>query len=64
MTVKEVRPQEWKKFFSLIKKTKKDSVELAESILGEGEFRNERGTLLDGRAEAFLIAEYARRNNG
>jgi crossover junction endodeoxyribonuclease RuvC len=46
------------------KKTKKDSVEKAIKLFPEQEdkFMTPRGRLLDGRAEALLMAEYARRN--
>lgn len=59
----EMTSQKWKKEFSLIKKDKKESVMIAGKLKPEQNFRTERGRLLDGRAESFLIAEYARRKN-
>ena len=65
----EIRPMEWKKHFGLIKekKGKIHSVELAERLFPNIQLRNppakksgRPGKLLDGKAEALLIAEYAR----
>lgn len=58
----EIRPQKWKKYFSLIKKDKKESVSLAMKLFPDIEYTTKRGRLLDGRAEALLIAEYGKRN--
>lgn len=56
-----VRPQLWKKEFSLLNKEKISSIEVAKRM-----FPNISDKLLktkDGRAEALLIAEYCRRKN-
>ena len=55
-----IRPTIWKKHFALIKKTKKDSVELAEELFPDVVLRTKRGRLIDGVAEALMIAEYKR----
>lgn len=52
----------WKKEYSLIKKGKKDSCEVASKLFPEKVFKTDRGRLKDGEAEACLLAEYARRN--
>ena len=57
----EISSQKWKKHFSLIKKDKRESVAVAKKLFPEIEFETKRGRLLDGRAEALLIAEYCRR---
>lgn len=57
----EIHPSIWKKEFSLIKKDKKASVKVAQQLFPNIEFYTERGRMLDGRAEALLLAEYARR---
>lgn len=57
-----VRPQIWKKEFSLISKEKEGSIEVAKRM-----FPTVADKLLktkDGRAEALLIAEFCRRKNG
>lgn len=59
----QIRPQKWKKEYSLIGATKKESVALAEKLCPKIKFRTIRDALIDGMAEAFLIAEYARRKN-
>jgi Holliday junction resolvasome RuvABC endonuclease subunit len=59
----EIRPPAWKKSLTLLKKEKADSVRLAQKLFPTGEFVTPRGALKDGRAEACLIAEYARRMN-
>jgi crossover junction endodeoxyribonuclease RuvC len=51
-----VTPQKWKKYFNLLKKEKSDSVNLAIQLFPEQEFITKRGRLIDGRAEAALIA--------
>ena len=56
-----VRPQLWKKEFSLLNKEKQGSIEVAKRL-----FPSMTDKLLktkDGRAEALLIAEYCRRRN-
>ena len=60
----EIQPQRWKKEFNLIKKTKYDAAAVAAKLfpdLPKYIFYGPRGGLLDGRAEALLIAEYGRR---
>ena len=57
----EISPQKWKKHFNLIKKDKKESVAVATKLFPKVEFKTKRGRLLDGRAEALLIAEFCRR---
>lgn len=56
-----VRPQVWKKDFELIKKDKSASILKAKELFPEWEkyFLKSK----DGRAEACLLAEYARRKN-
>lgn len=56
-----VSPVIWKKEFSLIKKDKKASVKVAQQLFPKIEFYTPRGRMLDGRAEALLLAEYGRR---
>ncbi len=56
-----IHPAIWKKEFSLIKKDKKASVKVAQQLFPNIEFYTERGRMLDGRAEALLLAEYGRR---
>lgn len=56
-----IHPSIWKKEFSLIKKDKKASVKVAQQLFPGIEFYTPRGRMLDGRAEALLLAEYARR---
>ena len=56
--IKLVRPAIWKKALKLPKE-KLAAVEMAERLLHPIDiFRTERGRLLDGKAEAFLIAHY------
>lgn len=59
----EIHPLTWKKEFKLIKKDKAESIKVAEQMYPSVTipFKTERGKLLDGRAEALLIAEYCRR---
>lgn len=59
----EIRPTQWKKEFGLIKKDKKQSVTLAKKLFPGAELVTPRGRLIDGRAEALLMAEYGRRKN-
>ena len=57
-----VKPQLWKKEYSLLGKDKVGSLEVARRL-----YVNVASKLLktkDGRAEALLIAEYCRRKNG
>ena len=56
----EIRPAKWKKEFSL-DRDKAKSVALAKKLFPTQELVTKRGRLLDGRAEALLMAEYARR---
>lgn len=57
----EVRPNVWKKEFSLVKKDKKASATIANKLFPKQNFRSEKGRLMDGKAEALLLAEYAKR---
>jgi crossover junction endodeoxyribonuclease RuvC len=57
----EVQPQKWKKQFALIKKGKRDSVTVATKLFPSIEFITPRGRLMDGKAEACLIANFALR---
>lgn len=60
----EISPQSWKKHFSLIKKTKADSIAVAMKIfpmLDKSVFFGPRGGKKDGVAEALLIAEFCKR---
>lgn len=59
----EISSMKWKKEFSLIKKTKKDSVSIAKKLNPIEKFETKRGRLMDGKAESFLIAEWGRRKN-
>lgn len=52
-----VRPAVWKKAMGLPKE-KEAAVAMAERLNPLGVFRTERGRLLDGKAEALLIAVY------
>ena len=54
----EVSPVSWKKHFYLIKKDKTESVKLADSLNNKEKWKTERGRLLDGKAESFLILKY------
>lgn len=58
----EVRPSVWKKTFSLTK-DKSKSITTAQSLFPNlaDQFVTKRGRALDGRAEAILLAEYAKR---
>jgi len=58
----EVTPSSWKRAMFGTRGMEKDaSVALAEKLFPSLSFRTPRGRLLDGRAEALLIAEYVRR---
>lgn len=57
-----IPPQKWKKEFSLIKADKYASITLAKRMFPE--FVDKFLKTKDGRAEAFLIAEYCRRHCG
>jgi crossover junction endodeoxyribonuclease RuvC len=61
----EIHPMKWKKEYALIKKEKADSVAIARQLFPNAPLvREKRGgveMLLDGRAEAILIAEFCRR---
>jgi len=58
-----IYPQQWQKEFSIIrsKNTKFASYEKASSLFPGAKLKTERGRILDGRADALLIAEYGRR---
>lgn len=57
-----VPPQRWKSTFSLKGSEKKDCVPVAQRLFPFAEFITPRGRLIDGRADAALLAEYGRRN--
>lgn len=57
----EISSQKWKRHFNLIKKDKRESVAVAKKLFPDIEYQTKRGRLLDGRAEAILIAEFCRR---
>lgn len=56
-----VPPARWKNFYH-IPRDKGAAVSLAQQLFPAGEFTTKRGASKDGRAEAFLIGEYGRRN--
>lgn len=58
-----ISAQKWKKYFGLLKKDKKASVAIACKLFPNHKklFYTSRGRILDGIAEAVLIAEYGRR---
>lgn len=56
-----VHPSKWKKQFQLIGKSKYESAAVAKRLFPNMEFVTARGRLMDGMAEALLLAEYARR---
>jgi len=59
-----VTPQAWKKLMLSGQNKEKDaSVYKAMQLFPSAELKTPRGRLLDGRAEALLIAEYGRRIN-
>lgn len=63
----EIHANKWKREFSLIKKTKNDSIAKARKLFPtapENLFVGPRDGKLDGVAEALLIAEYCRRVTG
>jgi crossover junction endodeoxyribonuclease RuvC len=60
----EVRPMAWKKEFSLVKTEKTDSVTKAMKLFPDVEFYTKRGRMLDGLAEAFLLALYGLKKSG
>lgn len=53
----------WKRHFSLVKKSKRASVEIAEKLFPtiRSAFYGPKGGIRDGMAEALLMAEYLRR---
>lgn len=59
----EIHPAKWKKEFSLFKKGKEGAIKTAQQLFPSISFQTERGRWLDGRAEALLLAEYARRHH-
>ncbi|HBH48588.1 MAG TPA: hypothetical protein DDX98_08100 [Bacteroidales bacterium] len=54
----EIRPTVWKKAMGLSKMPKAESVKLAGQLFHGADLKTKRGRLLDGRAEALLLAEY------
>ena len=59
-----VRPRTWQKIFGIGGKgadTKRQSIQIASRLFPKESFETERGRLLDGKADALLIAEYGRR---
>lgn len=63
ISTQEIRPMAWKKEFSLVKTDKVESVAKAVKMFPEVEFFTKRGRMLDGLAEAFLLAEFCRRKH-
>jgi crossover junction endodeoxyribonuclease RuvC len=59
----EVAPMTWKKAFGLIKKTKADSCDVAKKLFPTESFVTPKGRFMDGKAEALLLADYARRRH-
>jgi hypothetical protein len=59
-----IYPQTWYKHFSIVKEggTKNASYDMASSLFPKAILKTERGRIIDGRCDALLIAEYARRN--
>lgn len=57
----EVHPAKWKKEFQLIKKSKAHSCAVAKKLFPQLDFITPRGRLMDGVAEALLMACYAQR---
>ncbi len=55
----EVHPTKWKKYFSLTKE-KKQSITLAMKLFPDVQLHTPRGRMLDGRAEALLLAHYVK----
>jgi hypothetical protein len=55
----EIRPKVWKKAFSL-HSNKLDSINEAEELFPTITFMTKGGRMLDGKAEALLLADYAR----
>ena len=58
LSMERVRPQAWKKEFSLIGKEKGDSLRLSRELFPSADLSLKKH---EGRAEALLIAEYGRR---
>jgi hypothetical protein len=61
-----VNPNIWHAYFGISSKKgdiKQQSIELAKKLFPYIEFKTKRGRILDGRADALLIAEYGRRTN-
>jgi hypothetical protein len=59
----EIHPVKWKKEFALINKGKDASVKVAQQLFPDIEFYTPKGRMLDGRAEAILMALYGKRIN-
>ena len=67
--LQKIVPENWKKHFTLINKTKKDSVLVAvelypdytDRFIRKNNHDSKRGVYLDGLAESYLIGEYYRR---
>lgn len=59
----EVHPIKWKKYFSL-NNDKKRSISMAMNLFPDIEYYGKKGGRKDGRAEAILLAEYARQMRG
>lgn len=55
----EIRPKVWKKAFGL-HSNKLDSINVAEELFPTITFMTKGGRMLDGKAEALLLADYAR----
>lgn len=57
----EIQPMRWKKEFNLVKKDKSASIVVAEKLFPDQVFLTPKMRLMDGKAEALLLAEYAKR---
>jgi len=62
--VQTVKPQKWQSYFGMSKKkgnTKDQSIYIASGLYPTVEFKTKRGRVLDGRADAILLALYGKR---
>jgi len=59
-----IKPQKWQSYFGISKKkgdTKDQSIYIASGLYPTVEFKTKRGRVLDGRADAILLALYGKR---
>lgn len=57
-----IKPKDWQKEYNIAgEDSKKASYAVASALFPKLQFKTERGRILDGRADAILIAEYCRR---